>query len=134
MTARLMKLLLVACGSLAVALGVIGIFVPLMPTTVFLLVGAACYARSSDRFYRALVDSRWLGSYIRNNREGRGMTRGQKVSTLVALWAGIGISAVWSVDNWWIRLLLLGIAVAVTTHVARLKTAPADGAAASDAG
>ncbi len=124
MTTRLWKLFLIGCGSLSVALGVIGIFVPLMPTTVFLLLGAACYARSSERFYQKLINSRWLGSYIRNSREGRGMSRRQKVSTLVLLWVGIGISAVWSVDAWWIRGLLLLIATSVTIHVARLKVAP----------
>ncbi len=123
MTARLWKLVLIACGSLAVALGVIGIFVPLMPTTVFLLLAAACYARSSDRFYRKLVHSRWLGAYIRSSREGRGMSRRHKASTLALLWIGIGASAIWSVDAWWIRTLLLLIAVAVTVHVARIKVA-----------
>jgi uncharacterized membrane protein YbaN (DUF454 family) len=123
MTSRLWKLLLVACGSFAVALGVIGIFVPLMPTTVFLLLGAACYARSSDRFYQKLINSRWLGSYIRNHREGRGMSRRQKISTLAMLWIGIGASAIWSVEAWWIRGILLIIAVSVTVHVARLKVA-----------
>lgn len=123
MTSRLWKLLLVACGSFAVVLGVIGIFVPLMPTTVFLLLGAACYARSSDRFYHKLVNSPWLGSYIRNSREGRGMSRGQKISTLALLWIGIGASAIWSVEAWWIRGILLIIAVSVTVHVARVKVA-----------
>jgi len=126
MTARLMKVVLIACGSLAVALGVIGIFVPLMPTTVFLLLAAACYARSSDRFYRKLVDSRWLGSYIRSSREGRGMSRRHKVSTLALLWIGIGASAIWSVEVWWARAILLVIAVSVTVHVARIKVAVPD--------
>ena len=119
-----MKFVLIVCGSLAVALGVIGVFVPLMPTTVFLLLAAACYARSSARFYDRLLNNRWLGGYIRNSREGRGMTRRQKASTLALLWLGIGASAVWSVDAWWIRALLLLIAVGVTVHVARLKIAP----------
>ncbi len=99
MSARLLKILLVACGSLAVALGVIGIFVPLMPTTVFLLLAAACYARSSDRLYRRLVGSRWLGGYIRSSREGGGMTRRQKAFTLALLWIGIAASAIWSVEG-----------------------------------
>jgi uncharacterized membrane protein YbaN (DUF454 family) len=123
MTARLMKFVLIACGSMAVGLGVIGIFVPLMPTTVFLLLAAACYARSSDHFYRKLTENRWLGSYIRNSREKRGMTRRQKISTLALLWIGIGASAIWSVDSAWVRLLLLAIAVGVTIHVSRLKLA-----------
>lgn len=120
MTSRLMKALLVAAGTLSVALGVIGIFLPLMPTTVFLLLAAACYARSSDRFYLWLVNHRWLGTYIRNHYEGRGMRRRDKVITLVALWAGIGATAIWSVDATWIRVILAGIAVAVTAHIVRL--------------
>jgi uncharacterized membrane protein YbaN (DUF454 family) len=120
MTGRVLKGLLIACGTLCVALGVLGIFLPLLPTTVFLLLAAACYARSSDRFYRRLVGSRWLGSYVRNHREGRGMTRAQKTSTLLLLWAGIGATMAWTVDALWLRLLLAAIAVGVTVHVVRL--------------
>jgi uncharacterized membrane protein YbaN (DUF454 family) len=123
MTARLMKYVLIACGSMAVALGVIGIFVPLMPTTVFLLLAAACYARSSERFYLRLMRSRWLGAYIRNSREGRGMTRREKGITLAMLWVGIGASMALSVEALWLRVLLGLIAVAVTVHVARVKLA-----------
>ena len=125
MTARLFKVLLLACGTLAVVLGVIGIFVPLMPTTVFLLLAAACYARSSDRHYRRLVENRWLGGYIRSSREGGGMTRRQKSVTLAALWVGIGATAIFSLEAWWARGLLLAIALAVTVHVARLPISAA---------
>ena len=116
-----MKALLVTLGTLSVGLGVLGIFLPLLPTTVFLLLAAACYARSSDRFYQWLINHRWLGRYIRNHYEGRGMSRRDKAVTLVALWAGIGATAIWSVDSLGVRLLLVGIALAVTMHVAKLK-------------
>ena len=120
MTSRMMKALLVACGVLCVALGIIGIFLPLMPTTVFLLMAAACYARSSDRFYQKLINNRFLGEYIRNSREGRGMRRRDKVITLVLLWASIGVTMIWTAKTWWLRLLLLAIATGVTVHVARI--------------
>jgi uncharacterized membrane protein YbaN (DUF454 family) len=100
---------------------VIGIFLPVMPTTVFLLLAAACYARSSERFYQSLVTNRFLGHYIRNSREGRGLTRRQKATTLVLLWIGIGATAAFSIHAWWLRALLLLIAIAVTVHVARIK-------------
>jgi uncharacterized membrane protein YbaN (DUF454 family) len=122
MTSRLMKAVLVVCGSISVALGVVGIFLPLLPTTVFLLLAAACYARSSDRFYHWLVTHRWLGAYIRNHYEGRGMRRRDKIITILALWAGIGATAFLTVDALWLRLLLFGIALGVTLHVARLPT------------
>jgi uncharacterized membrane protein YbaN (DUF454 family) len=129
-----MQFVLIVCGSIAVTLGVIGIFVPLMPTTVFLLLAAACYARSSERFYRKLVNSRWLGGYIRNSREGRGMSRREKTVTLVMLWAGIGASMVWSIHSLWLEALLLVVAISVTVHVARIKVAvPVQEPATSDA-
>ncbi len=124
MSARLLKALLVVGGTISVALGVVGIFLPLMPTTVFLLLAAACYARSSDRCYEWLTRHRWLGAYIRNSREGRGMTRRHKTLTLAMLWIGIGASAIFSVDAWWLRAGLVLIAAAVTAHVARLPVAP----------
>ena len=127
MTSGLMKVLLIVAGSISVALGVIGIFLPLVPTTVFLLLAAACYARSSDRFYLWLVNHRWLGSYIRAHYEGRGMRRRDKAITLVALWAGIGATAVWTVNTLWLQLLLAAIALGVTLHVAKLpRFEPAD--------
>lgn len=120
MSSRLLKLLLIACGTLCVGLGVVGIFLPLMPTTVFLLLAAACYARSSDRFYQRLIHHRFLGSYIRNHREGRGMARRDKVVTLVLLWVSISATMIWSVTAWWLHLLLLGVALGVTVHVVRI--------------
>jgi uncharacterized membrane protein YbaN (DUF454 family) len=118
---RLMRFVLVSCGTLCVALGVLGIFLPLLPTTVFLLLAAMCYARSSERFYVKLVNHRWLGAYIRNYREGRGMSRREKGVTLGLLWAGIGATMIWTAEAWWMRAGLAAIAVAVTLHVARLK-------------
>ena len=126
MTSGLLKILLIICGSLCVALGVIGIFLPLMPTTVFLLLAAACYARSSERFYQKLVNHRFLGHYIRSR--GRGMRRRDKAVTLAMLWVGIGATMIWTAESTWLRLVLLVIAISVTVHVARL---PAFSAAAA---
>jgi uncharacterized membrane protein YbaN (DUF454 family) len=120
MSRALWRALLIACGTLSLALGILGIFLPLLPTTVFLLLAAACYARSSDRFYQRLINHRWLGSYIRNHREGRGMRRRDKTLTLVMLWVGIGATAIWTAESLWLRALLALIAVSVTVHVVRL--------------
>jgi hypothetical protein len=120
MASGFMKALLIVGGTLCVALGVIGIFLPLMPTTVFLLLAAACYARSSDRFYQRLINNPWLGHYIRASREGRGMRRRDKAITLVLLWVGIGATMIWTAEAWWLRLVLFGIAAGVTIHVVRI--------------
>ena len=116
MTSRLMKLILFACGTLFVVLGVIGIFLPLMPTTVFLLLAAACYSRSSEHFHRKLVEHRWLGPYLQR----RGLTMRQKVTILTVLWVGLIATGVWSVSALWLRLLLAVIGLSVTAHIVRI--------------
>jgi uncharacterized membrane protein YbaN (DUF454 family) len=118
----LTKCLLRSVGVLAVGLGVVGIFVPLLPTTPFLLLAAACFARSSDRFYRWLINHRWLGSYVRNYREHRATTRTVKATSITLLWASIGYASVVVVRAWPVRALLLVIAVGVTAHLLSLGT------------
>ena len=81
----LIKIILISVGSLSVLLGILGIFLPLLPTTPFLLLAALCYSRSSERFYQWLVTNRWFGEYIRNYREGRGITSKHKISILCLL-------------------------------------------------
>jgi uncharacterized protein len=127
--------LLVVAGMLFVGLGVVGIFLPILPTTPFLLLAAYCFARSSDRFYHWLLTNRWFGEYIRNYREGRGMPLREKIISLTALWLTVGLTVAFSVSAWWLRLLLLGIALGVTTHLVRLPTyhRPAAGPPLEDA-
>jgi uncharacterized membrane protein YbaN (DUF454 family) len=120
MSRGLWRALLIAGGTLCVGLGVLGIFLPLLPTTVFLLLAAACYARSSERFYLKLINNPVLGAYIRNSREGRGMRRRDKAITLALLWIGIGATMIWTVEAIWLRLLLFGIAGGVTIHVVKI--------------
>ena len=119
---KIRQIVLTACGTLCVALGVMGMFLPILPTTPFLLLAAVCYARSSRRFYDLLLTNRWCGDYIRNYREGRGIPRQQKVLTIALLWLTIGASALFAVSLWWVRLLLFGIATGVTIHLLRIKT------------
>ncbi|MDH7490194.1 MAG: YbaN family protein [Anaerolineae bacterium] len=118
----LTRTLLIVGGTLCVALGVLGMFVPVLPTTPFLLLAAACYARSSKRFYHWLMTNRWWGEYIRNYREGRGIPLKQKVLTMLLLWLTIGYTAWFVVSPWWGKFILLGIVVGVMLHLIRLKT------------
>ncbi len=99
-----------------------GIFLPVLPTTPFLLLAAACYARSSRRFYVWLTTNRWCGRYITNYRENRGIPRRQKALTILFLWAAIGHATVFAVKPFWGRCLLLGIAACVTIHLLMIKT------------
>jgi uncharacterized membrane protein YbaN (DUF454 family) len=127
----LVRSLLIAAGTLCVALGIVGIFIPVLPTTPFLLLAAACYARSSDKFLRWLLHNPWFGDYIRNYREGRGMPRLTKVLTLAAFWATLALSAAYAVSSWWVRGLLIGVGVAVSVHLLRIKSYRVDDEAAA---
>ena len=119
---RPLRILLLAAGTLSVALAVLGVFLPLLPTTPLLLLAAWCYARSSERLYRRLLGNRWLGPYIRNYRDGRGMTVRAKISTLAVLWLAIGVTVGFAAPMWWARLLLVGIATGVSLYLFRLPT------------
>ena len=115
-------MILIAIGSLAVGLGVAGIFLPLLPTTPFLLLAAVCYANSSERFYHWLMHHRWFGSYIRNYREGRGIPLVSKVVALALLWLTIGASAIFVVPVLIGKIVLVSIAIGVTIHLLSVKT------------
>ena len=116
------RALLIILGTLCVALGVLGMFLPVLPTTPFLLLAATCYARSSERFYHWLMTNRWCGEYIRNYREGIGIPLKQKALTILLLWLTIGSTAWLAISQWWVRWILLGIAVGVTIHLVKAKT------------
>ena len=116
------RILLLVAGTLSVALAILGIFLPLLPTTPLLLLAAWCYARSSERFYRRLLANRWLGPYIRNYREGRGMTARAKASSLVVLWLAMSVTIGVVTPVWWVSLLLVGIGSGVSIFLLRLPT------------
>ena len=116
------KCLLIAAGIVAFGLGVTGVFIPLLPTTPFLLLAAGCFFRSSDRLYTWLIHHKWFGAYIRHYREHKAITLRAKVVTLLLLWSVIGYTAFGIVTVWWVRALLGVIAVGVTIHILHLKT------------
>ena len=117
-----MRIVLVIIGTISVALGVLGIFLPLLPTTPFLLLATACYARSSTRFHSWILNNPILGEYIRNYTEKRALTRRTKITGITVLWLAMLATIAFVVSNWILRLVLLGIAVAVTVHLLRLGT------------
>ena len=117
------KWLLMTIGVVAVGLGTAGIFLPLLPTTPFLLLAAACFIRSSDRLYQWLITNRWFGSFIRNYREHRTIPLRAKVIAVVLLWTTMIYSVFGLVDHRALQVLLLLIAAVVTAYLLRLKTA-----------
>jgi uncharacterized protein len=120
---RLIRAILLAVGTISLALGAIGIFVPILPTTPFLLLSAACYMRSSDRLHKWLLNNRWFGQYIRNYQEGKGIPMKTKVVALTTLWVAILYSAFIVLDELLVaQVALFIIAFGVSVHLIRVPT------------
>lgn len=116
-----MKLLLNVIGSLAVILAILGIFLPVLPTTPFLLLASACYVRGSERMHRWLRNNRLFGEYLRNIEDKRGIPLKGKVYTLLLLWGSMSWSIV-IVKPIYLKALLVAIAIGVTVMILRMKT------------
>jgi hypothetical protein len=112
---------LLAIGWLSVVLGVIGIFLPVLPTTPFLLLAAACFMRSSKRFYLWLINHRRLGPWIVDYLDGQGIPLKGKVYAISLMWLSISLSC-YLVPLFWARAFMLTSAVLVSLYILRQKT------------
>ena len=110
---------LLAVGGLCVALGVLGIFLPILPTTPFLLLAAACYVRSSQRFYQWLLDAPTLAQDVLCYLDGSGMPLKAKKYTLLMLWLTMPL-AIYLVPFWPVRIILGLIGLCVSIYILRL--------------
>ena len=120
---ELKRRLFVIAGTIALSIGVVGIIVPVLPTTPFLLLSAICYMRGSQRLYNVLLCNRFIGSYVRNYLEGRGMSLKVKIWTLSLLWISIVCTSVLATDSLTIRIILAVVLIGVTIHILLVKTA-----------
>jgi len=123
---RIVQILLIASGTICVALGILGILMPVLPTTPFLLLAAFFYARSSTRFHQWLLGNHWFGQYLTNYQQGRGIPLRDKIITLIALWLALSFTVLTAVPPWWVKLLLLSVGIGVTMHLLRIKTLKPD--------
>ncbi|MCA1012243.1 YbaN family protein [Halobacillus halophilus] len=116
------NILLIIIGTISLILGVLGIVLPLLPTTPFLLLTAACYVRSSDRLYNWLMTNKWFGSYIENYKAGRGIPLKAKVSVLIMIWSSMLYSAFFIAPNLLLRIGFIFGACFFTVVISLMKT------------
>ena len=117
-----MKILYIVLGTITLVLGIIGIFLPLLPTTPFLLLSAALYFRSSSRLYEWLLSHKYLGPYIRNFREHKAIPLRAKVVSVSLVWATLLYCSLLVVSQWWLMILLILLAIAISCHILSYKT------------
>ncbi|MDR1524379.1 MAG: YbaN family protein [Tannerella sp.] len=117
-----MKIILVILGTVSLVLGIVGIFVPLLPTTPFLLLSAAAYFKGSARLYKWLLNQKYLGPYIRNFKENKAIPLHAKIYAVVLLWGTIGYCILFLSLPVYVRVILGIIAAGVTWHILSFKT------------
>ncbi|MFO7842457.1 MAG: YbaN family protein [Bacteroidales bacterium] len=109
-------------GSISLGLGVLGIFLPLLPTTPFLLLSAALFLRSSKRLYHWLMNHKYLGKHLQNYIQHKTIPRKTKIYAISLLWTTILLTALFAVPHSWVKILLIIIAAAVTIHILSFKS------------
>ena len=117
-----MRILLIILGSIALVLGIVGIFLPLLPTTPFLLLAAALYFRGSPRLYEWLLAHPHLGTYIRNFREHKAIPLRVKITSVTLVWATLLYCTFIIAKSIWLQIFFIGLATAITAHILHFKT------------
>ena len=117
-----MKFLFIVFGSISLALGILGIFLPVLPTTPFLLLSAAMFVRGSQRLYDWLMAHKHLGPYIKNFREYKALPLRVKVVSVSMVWATLLYCAFFVAKEWWMSAVFIVIAIGVTVHILSYRT------------
>lgn len=115
------RLILIVIGSISVGLGVLGIFLPMLPTTPFLLLASFCFMRSSPRIHFWLINHRVLGEYLYFYTKHRAIMKRTRLTALASLWATLLLSAL-IIDKLQVRLIMLAFGAAVSVHLMKLRT------------
>lgn len=118
----LLKYFYLISGFILVTIGVIGIFLPLLPTTIFLILASICFLKSSPKANEWLKNHKILGGYINNYQNKTGLTRNAKIANILILWSSISLSAFVFTNQIYIRIILLAIAIGVSIHLLMIKT------------
>lgn len=116
------KIILFIAGNIFLSLGIIGIFLPVLPTTPFLLLSAACYMKSSEKMYTWLINHRILGLYVRSYIKYKAISRRAKITSISLLWVVMISTIIFFITIFWIRILLLFIAIGVTLYLVQITT------------
>lgn len=116
------KKFLILWGSLSLFLGLLGIALPLLPTTPFLLLSATCYFHGSDKLYRWLMTHPTLGLYIHSFREEKAIPLRVKVVSVSMVWVTLLYCIFFVVSYLWLKLLLLFLAIAISWHILSYAT------------
>ena len=117
-----MKYLYYVIGFISVFLGVLGIFLPVLPTTPFLLLAAAMFFRSSPQAYQWLIDHPQLGPYIKNFREEKSIPLRIKIIAVSTLWLTFFYGIIFIIGDLWVKVLMMALGTSITIYILSFKT------------
>lgn len=115
------RLILIAAGSISLGLGVLGIFLPVLPTTPFLLLASFCFMRSSPRIHSWLINHRVLGEYLYFYTKHKAIRKRTRIIALASLWSTLLLSGL-VIDKLHVRLIMLAFGLGVSVHLMKLRT------------
>lgn len=119
----MLKKLFTALGVISLALGILGAFLPLLPTTPFVLLSAYLFAKSSEKFHQRLLNHKIFGQLIRDYNEDKSIPLHAKIIAIVTMWPSMLFAIFYiATDKLWLQILLATIATGVTIHILRYKT------------
>jgi uncharacterized membrane protein YbaN (DUF454 family) len=107
----MLKLVLIILGTISLFLGILGIFIPGLPTTPFILLTAGLYVRSSEKLYRWLITNKYLGSFISDFRKNKGLSFQTKLYSIILMWIMISISAYFFMNTLIPRMVLVTLGI-----------------------
>jgi uncharacterized membrane protein YbaN (DUF454 family) len=119
---KTLKLVYNIIGTVSLFFAFIGVILPIIPTTPFVLLSAACYYKGSKRLHGWLSRNELFGPIIRDYEEHRGMRKATKIKALTIMWAAVFTSVLLILDTLKMRALVLLIAVIGTVSMLRIKT------------
>lgn len=114
---KIYKYTLIISGFFSLFLGIIGIFLPILPTTPFVLLSGICFAHSSPKIYDKLINMKYLGKLISDYRAGKGLSKSAIIFSILLLWLMMLISILFVVKLVWLKILLIAIGLAVSVHI-----------------
>ncbi len=121
MVNRIKKCLLIIIGTISLVLGITGLFLPVLPTTPFLLLSSFCYLRSSQRLYSWLMTRKVIGAYIYNYMTYKAVPKSTKLFSIIFLWITLIVSMI-LIGHWHVRIILILVGIGVSIHLLMLKT------------
>lgn len=117
-----MKTICIIIGTISLGLGILGIFLPLLPTTPFLLLTAALYFKGSPRLYQWLLNHKYFGEHIRHFREEKAIPLRAKIVSLLLMWGTMLYCIFFLIPLVWVKIVMFLIATGVTYHILSFKT------------